>query len=52
MKFSNRELQLPLKPNVSITYRAALVSLWVDFRKLTLHEIEASERRTKNKPQS
>lgn len=47
MKFSNRELQLPLKPNVSITYRAALVSLWVDFRKLTLHEIEASERRTR-----
>ena len=27
--------------------RAALVSLWVDFRKLTLHEIEASERRTR-----
>ena len=27
--------------------RAALVSLWVDFRKLTLHEIEASEKRTR-----
>lgn len=47
MKFSKSELQLPLKPNISITYRAAFVSLWNDFRKLTLHEIEASERRTR-----